>query len=92
MSQTFGDMLLSLFVRCSDVGLDCNCVIFGTNEKEVMDETIVHMFEYHAINRQEMTSEMKSKIRDNMHLYRNSVRAQILHEISNVSESLLPVV
>jgi len=85
-------MLLSLFVRCSDVGLDCNCVIFGMNEKEVMDETIVHMFEYHAINRQEMTSEMKSKIRDNMHLYRNSVRAQILHEISNVSESLLPVV
>jgi predicted small metal-binding protein len=92
MSQTFEDSSRSLYVRCSDVGLECDCVVFGTNEKEVMDETIVHMFEYHAINRQEMTSEMKSKIRDNIHLYRNSVRAQILHEISNVSETLLPVV
>jgi hypothetical protein len=62
------------------------------NAKEVMDETILHMFEYHAVNPQEMTSEMKSKIGDNIHLYRDSVRAQILHEISNVSETLLPVV
>ena len=75
MSQTFEDSLPSLFVRCSDVGLDCNCVIFGMTEKRVMDETIIHMFEYHAINPQEMTSEMKFKIRDNVHLYRDSVRA-----------------
>jgi predicted phosphatase len=27
-----------------------------------MDETIMHMFKYHAINPEEMTSEMKSKI------------------------------
>ncbi len=92
MSQTFEDLSRSLCVRCSDVGLDCNCVIFGMNAKEVMDETILHMFEYHAVNPQEMTSEMKSKIGDNIHLYRDSVRAQILHEISNVSETLLPIV
>ncbi len=28
-----------------------------------MDETVIHMFEYLAINPEEMTSEMKSKIR-----------------------------
>lgn len=28
------------FVRCSDVGLDCNCVIFGLNEMKVMDEAV----------------------------------------------------
>ena len=61
-------------------------------KKKVMDETIIHMFEYHAIIHEEMTSEMKSKIRDNIHLYRDSLRAQVLHEISNVSETLLPVV
>ena len=92
MSQTFGDMLQSLFVRCSDVGLDCDCVIFRMNEKKVMDETIMHMFEDHAINPKEITSEMKSKIEVNMHLYRDSVRAQILHEITDISDTLLPVV
>jgi len=92
MSQIFEDLSRSFHVRCSDVGLDCNCVIFGLNEKKAMDETIIHMFEYHAINPEEMTSEMKSKIKENIHLYRDSVRAQILQEISNVSETLLPVV
>jgi hypothetical protein len=51
-----------------------------------MDETVIHMFEYHAINPEEMTSEMKSKIRENIHLYHNSLRAQILHDIPDVSE------
>jgi predicted small metal-binding protein len=94
MSQTFEDLSRYLNVRCSDVGLDCNCVILGINEKKVIDATILHMFEYHAINPKEMTSEMKSKIRENIHLYlyRNSLRAQILHEVPDISEKLLPVV
>ena len=54
-----------------------------------MDETVIHMFEYHAINSEEMTLEMKSKIRENIHLYHNSLRAQILHDILDVSEKLL---
>jgi hypothetical protein len=37
-----------------------------------------------------MASEMKSKIRENIHLYHNSLRAQILHDIPDVSEKLLP--
>jgi hypothetical protein len=45
------------------------------------------MFEYHAINLEEMTSEMKSKIRENIHLYHNSLRTQILHDIPDVSEN-----
>jgi predicted small metal-binding protein len=69
MSQTFEDLSRSLCVRCSDVGLDCNCIIFGMNEKKVMDKTIIHMFEYHAINPQEMTSQMKSNVRENTRLY-----------------------
>ena len=52
-----------------------------------MDETVIHMFEYHAINPEEMTSEMKSKIRGNIHLYHNLLRAQILHDIPDVSLS-----
>ena len=41
---------------------------------------------------EEMTISMKLKIRENIHLYRDSVRAQILHEISDVSEKLIQVI
>jgi predicted small metal-binding protein len=92
MSQTFGDMLLSVFVRCSDVGLDYDWVIFGMNEKKVMDKTIMHLFQYHAINPKEIASEMKSKIKENIYLYRDLVRAQIFHEITEIYVTLLPVV
>lgn len=43
MSQTFEDWTKPYSVRCSDVGLRCNCVIFGMNEKRVMNETVAHM-------------------------------------------------
>jgi hypothetical protein len=56
MSQTFEDFLRSLLcVRRSDVGLDCDCVVFRKGEKRVMDETILQMFEFHGINPEEMT-------------------------------------
>ena len=54
-----------------------------------MDETVIHMFEYHAINSEEMTLEMKSKIRENIHLYHNTLRAQILHDILDDSEKII---
>jgi predicted small metal-binding protein len=92
MSQTFEDLSRSLYVRCSDVGLDCNCVILGMTEKRVMDETIIHMFEYHAIDQEEVTICMRLKIKENIYLYRDTVRAQILHDIPDVSEKLLPFV
>jgi predicted small metal-binding protein len=41
-----------------------------------MDETIVHMFEYHAIDPNEMTSEMKSRIKQNIRASRVMVRVQ----------------
>jgi predicted small metal-binding protein len=66
MSQISEDVARSLSVRCSDVGLDCNCVISGMSETQVMDMTVSHMFEYHAINPEEMTTCMKTKIRENM--------------------------
>ena len=76
MSQIFEDCSRPFYVRCEDVGLHCNYVIFGKSEKKVMDKIIIHMFEYHAINPGEMTSEMKSKIKENIHVFRDSVRAQ----------------
>ncbi len=65
MSQI--EVWASLFcVRCADVGLDCGCVISGNSEKKVMQKTIMHMYEYHAINPEEMTTCMRLKIRENI--------------------------
>lgn len=79
MSPTYGDLSQSLCVRCSDVGLDCNYVIFGNSEEKLVDITILHMFEYHAINPEEMTSEMKWKIKENLH---RSSTQQVVQTVS----------
>lgn len=89
---TSEELLRSSLIRCSDVGVDCDCIIFGINEKKVTDSTITHMYEYHAVNPEEMTACMRLKIKENIQLYRDSVCAQILHEFSDISEKLLPVV
>ena len=49
-----------------DVGLNCNSVIYGTNEENVVESTMIHMFEHHAIQPEEMTACMKVKIKENM--------------------------
>ncbi len=70
MSQTFEDCVRPFCVRCADVGLDCNCVIHDDSEEKVIDKTIMHIFEYHAINPEEMTTFMRLKIRVNTHMDR----------------------
>jgi hypothetical protein len=54
MSQIFKDC----------VGPNCNWIIFRKSEGKVMDITIMNMFEYNAISPEEMTSGMKSKLRE----------------------------
>ena len=92
ISQRSEDLLSSFFVRCSDVGLDCGHIIFGINEDNVMKNAISHMCEYHAIDPKEMTTCMKLKIWENIHLYRDYLHAEILRQLSDVSEWLLPVI
>jgi len=56
MSQTFEDCVSSFCICCEDIGLDCNCIMYGNSGEKVVDMTIIHMFEYHAINQDEMTT------------------------------------
>jgi predicted small metal-binding protein len=65
MSQAYEVCILLFCVRCRDVGLDCDCTIYGINEDTVIDNTILHMFENHAIRPEEMTTCMKLKIVEN---------------------------
>lgn len=92
MSQISEGFLRSFIIRCSEVGLDCGHVIFGDSEYRVMQNAIIHMYEYHAIISEEMTTCMKLKIRENIHSYRDLMRAQILDESSDVPKKILRVI
>jgi hypothetical protein len=58
--------VIKFYIRCRNVGLDCNCAIYGNNEKTATYNTILHLFEEHAIAQEEMTTCMKVKIIDNL--------------------------
>ena len=49
-----------------DVGLDCDFVMEGMSEEEVSNRAQQHAYEVHAIKPEEMTSEMKVKIQENI--------------------------
>jgi predicted small metal-binding protein len=72
MFQIFEDCIRSFCIRCEDVGLDCDCIIYGNTAEKVVDGTFMHMFEYHAINPNEMTTSMRLKIKENMQIHSHS--------------------
>ena len=53
-------------LACRDVGLDCDFVMEGVSEEEVLDKAQQHAYEVHAIKSEEMTSEQKVKIQENI--------------------------
>jgi predicted small metal-binding protein len=69
MSQTYENCIQLFCIRCEDVGLDCNCTIYGISEERVTENIILHMLEYHAINPEEMTTCMKLKMLENIHVH-----------------------
>jgi predicted small metal-binding protein len=66
MSLTYENCIQSFSVRCEDVGLDCNCTIYGIGEEKIIENMILHMFENHAISPDEMTTCMRMKILENV--------------------------
>jgi predicted small metal-binding protein len=53
-------------LSCRDVGLDCDFVMEGVSEEEVLNKAQRHAYEVHAIKPEEMTSDMKVKIQENI--------------------------
>jgi hypothetical protein len=72
MFQIFEDCIRSFCIRCEDVGLDCDCIIYRNTAEKVVDETLMRMLEYHAINPNEMTTSMRLKIKENMQIHSHS--------------------
>ena len=53
-------------LTCRDAGLDCDFVMNGSTEEEVLNKANDHAWKVHAIKPEEMTSEMKVKIKENI--------------------------
>ena len=53
-------------VSCREVGLDCDYISKGESADETMKNALQHFWEIHAIKPEEMTSEMRIKIKDNI--------------------------
>jgi predicted small metal-binding protein len=53
-------------LACREVGLDCDFVMEGVSEEEVLNKAQQHAYEVHAIKPEEMTSELKVKIQENI--------------------------
>ena len=51
-------------VLCEQVGFHCDYVMTGETEEDVMRKTVEHIWEHHAIKPEEMTSDMKAKIKE----------------------------
>ena len=54
-------------IECKDIGLKCDRIIRNQTEDGVVSKVMEHLWEGHAIKPEEMTSEMKAKIKDNIH-------------------------
>jgi predicted small metal-binding protein len=53
-------------LACRDIGLDCGYIIEGEREEDIINDAKQHVWEVHAIKQEEMTSEMKAKITQNI--------------------------
>jgi predicted small metal-binding protein len=56
-----------LSITCRDVGQDCDCIVQGETEEELMKNAAVHAVKDHGFTEQDiMTSEMKEKIKSHI--------------------------
>jgi predicted small metal-binding protein len=56
-----------LTISCREVGRDCDCVIEGETEEELMRNAAEHAMKDHGYKQEDiMTSEMKEKIKSHI--------------------------
>jgi len=54
-------------MKCRDVGYNCDHVVKGNSEQEIMQNAATHAQEDHNMKPEDITEELKSKIRSNIH-------------------------
>ncbi|MBV9178971.1 MAG: DUF1059 domain-containing protein [Nitrososphaeraceae archaeon] len=53
-------------LACQDIGLNCGYIIEGKSDEDIVKSAEQHIWEIHAIKQEEITSEMKAKIKQNI--------------------------
>ena len=53
--------------KCRDVGFDCNWSTKGKTEDEILAQCASHAAKDHSMKPEEITEELKSKIKANIH-------------------------
>ena len=57
-----------LSITCSDVGQNCDCVVQGETEEELMKNAAEHAVKDHGYTEEDiMTPEMKERIKSHIH-------------------------
>jgi predicted small metal-binding protein len=53
--------------KCSSVGFDCKFVAKGKTEDEILAQCAAHATKDHGMKPEDITSELKEKIKSNIH-------------------------
>ncbi|MFB5605620.1 MAG: DUF1059 domain-containing protein [Nitrosarchaeum sp.] len=53
--------------KCKDVGFDCGFVAKGKTEEDILSQCAAHATNDHKMKPEEITEELKSKIKSNIH-------------------------
>lgn len=53
--------------KCKDVGFDCGFVAKGKTEDEILSQCATHATKDHNMKPEDITSELKEKIKSNIH-------------------------
>jgi predicted small metal-binding protein len=53
-------------LACHDIGLDCGYIIEGETDEDIIKSAEQHIWKIHAIQPEEITSEMKARITQNI--------------------------
>jgi predicted small metal-binding protein len=54
-------------MKCKDVGYNCDYVVRGNTEQEIMQNAAAHAQRDHNTKPEDITEELKNKIRANIH-------------------------
>jgi len=50
-------------ISCREAGFECDCIVKGQTEKEVINNAAEHAIKEHGVKSEDITPEMKEKIR-----------------------------
>ena len=64
--KTIVAVFIEYKLACHDIGLDCGYIIEDKTEEDIVKSAEQHIWEIHAIKPEEITSEMRARITQNI--------------------------